>query len=308
MQIGGFCGILCPVIKMKQKLLGLISILCATVIWGSAFIAQSVGMDHIEPFTFQAVRCGLAVPFLMVMIFIFEDKKGRYWRNWVNPKLWKAGILCGLALFVASGTQQVGLLTTSAGKASFITAMYIIFVPMLGLFLNKKPSAVIWFSVILAVSGLYLLSCVGVSEINRGDLYLLICAIAFSFQITFVDQYAGEVDGLRLNCIQNLICSLLSGIMMILTESPNMGNILACWLPLGYAGILSSGVAYSLQIIGQKRVEPTVASLVMSLESVFAVLFGWWLLNETMTMWEILGCVLIFIAVILSQIPTKKQD
>lgn len=291
---------------MKQKLLGLLALLSATVIWGSAFIAQSVGMDHIEPFTFQAVRCGLAVPFLMVMIFFFDEKKGRYWQNWVNPKLWKAGILCGLALFVAAGTQQVGLLTTSAGKAGFLTAMYIIFVPILGLFRKQKPSAVIWISVALAVSGLYLLSCVGVNEINKGDLYLLICAVAFSFQITFVDQYVGEVDGLRLNCIQNLVCAVISGIVMAVTESPSMDNILACWLPLGYAGILSSGIAYSLQIIGQQKVEPSVASLVMSLESVFAVLFGWLLLRETMTLWEISGCILIFTAVILSQISKKE--
>lgn len=295
---------------MKQKLRGICSLLAATVIWGSAFIAQSVGMDYIEPFTFQAVRCGLAVIFLIPVIFLFDRDKGQYLAKWKNLHLWKTGFVCGVALFVAAGLQQVGLVYTTAGKAGFITAMYIVLVPILGLFFRKKPSMLAWVCVALAVAGLYLLSCVGVTRINFGDLCLLGCALGFAVQITLVDRMAGQLDGLRLNCIQSLVCSALSAVMMLLTENPVPARIAACWLPLGYAGVLSMGVAYSLQIIGQKHVEPTSASLVMSLESVFAVLFGWLLLKETMLPHEIAGCCLVFAAVILSQLPIgrKKHD
>jgi len=293
--------------NMKKKLQGSICLLTATVIWGSAFIAQSVGMDYIEPFTFQTVRCFLAVVFLLPVIWLFDRDKKAYFSQWADPHLWKTGLVCGIALFVAAGLQQVGLVYTTAGKAGFITAMYIVLVPILGLFFRKMPSPAAWISVGIAVAGLYLLSCVGVTEVNIGDLCLLVCALFFSIQITLVDRMAGSLDGLRLNCVQSFVCAVLSGIVMIFTETPDMDNILACWLPLGYAGMLSMAIAYSLQIIGQKYVEPTPASLIMSLESVFAVLFGWLLLNETMAPHELLGCALVFAAVILSQIPVKTK-
>lgn len=292
---------------MNQKIKGIFSLLFATVIWGSAFIAQSVGMDYIEPFTFQAVRCFLAVLFLIPVIFLFDRDKGAYFKKWADPKLWKAGLFCGIALFAAGGLQQVGLVYTSAGKAGFITAMYIVLVPILGIFLKQKPTPAAWFSVALAVAGLYLLSCVGVTEINIGDICLVGCALFFAVQITLVDRMAGDLDGMRLNCIQSLVCSLLSAVTMVFLENPEPENIVNCWLPLGYAGIFSMGIAYSLQIIGQKHVEPTPASLIMSLESVFAVLFGWLLLKETMAPHEILGCCLVFSGVILSQIPFPKK-
>lgn len=292
---------------MKQQLRGTFDLLFATVIWGSAFIAQSVGMDLIGPFTFQAVRCGLAVVFLYPVSFLFERDRKNFITKWLDPKLWKTGFVCGLALFAAAGLQQMGLVHTTAGKSGFITAMYIVLVPILGLFLKQKPPIFAWFSVLLAVAGLYLLSCVGVTEINIGDIMTLGCAFFFAVQITLVDRFAGNLDGIRLNCVQSMICALLSAAAMLLTEEPDMGNILRCWLPLGYAGILSMGVAYTLQIIGQKGLEPTVASLLMSLESVFAVLFAWLLLKETMASYELLGCGLVFAAVILSQIPSKKQ-
>lgn len=293
---------------MNKKLSGSLSLLICTLIWGSAFIAQSVGMDHIGPMTFQAIRCSIGVLFLLPVIFLFDKDRKNYFHNWKNPKLWKTGLICGLALFVAAGLQQVGLVYTSAGKGGFITAMYIVFVPILGLVVRKKPPITAWISVALAVVGLYLLSCVGITEINKGDLFLLGCAIAFAVQIILVDRMAGDLDGLRLNCIQSLVTAVLSALVMIFTETPDVENIAACWLPLGYAGILSMGVAYSLQIIGQKHVDPTPASLIMSLESVFAVLFGWLLLNEQMTATELTGCALVFTAVILSQIPVKKHD
>ena len=292
---------------MKNKFRGILALLIATVIWGSAFIAQSVGMDYIEPFTFQAVRCALAVVFLIPVIFLFDGDKKAYFRSWMNPHLWKTGFVCGVSLFVAAGLQQVGLVYTTAGKAGFITAMYIVLVPILGLVLKNRPSPAAWCSVGLAVAGLYLLSCAGVSEINIGDILLLGCALGFAVQITLVDRMAGNLDGLRLNCIQSLVCAALSAFMMFVTETPDMGNILQCALPLGYAGVLSMGVAYSLQIIGQKHVAPTPASLIMSLESVFAALFGWLILEERMTGSELAGCALVFAAVIISQIPTKRK-
>lgn len=291
---------------MKNKFRGSICLLFTTIIWGSAFVSQSVGMDYIGPFTFQALRCGVAVIFLMPVIFLFDlgAKDGcSFISRWKNAKLWKTGILCGLALFVAANLQQIGLQYTDAGKAGFITAMYIVLVPICSIVLKKKPPVSAIISVLIATVGLYLLSCAGVTQINKGDLYLMGCALAFAVQITLIDVLAGELDGLRLNCIQSLVTSLLSVPFMFLTESPSMSTILPCWLPICYTGILSSGVAYSLQIIGQKDLDPTAASLIMSLESVFAALFGWLLLHEVMNATELTGCALVFAAVVLSQLP-----
>ena len=281
--------------------------LLATVIWGSAFIAQSVGMDHIGPMTFQAARCGLGAIFLIPVIFMFDKDKKNYLQKWANVKLWKTGFFCGCALFVAAGLQQVGLVYTTAGKAGFITAMYIVLVPILGLFLKKRPPFVAWISVLVAVAGLYLLSCAGATKINIGDILMLGGALGFAVQITLVDQLATDLDGLRLNCIQALVCSLLSALVMALTETPSIPAIAAAALPIGYAGILSMGIAYSLQIVGQKHLDPTPASLIMSLESVFAALCGWLLLKERMSIPEICGCGLVFAAVILSQFPDMKK-
>ena len=292
---------------MKNKLRGTLALLSATVIWGSAFIAQSVGMDYIGPFTFQTMRSVLAVPFLIIVIFAIERNPKDSIQKWLDPKLWKAGLPCGIALFIAAGLQQMGIVTTSAGKAGFITAMYIVLVPILGVFLRKRPPLTVWISVGLAVIGLYLLSCVGVTQVNIGDLYLLGCALGYAVQITLVDQLGGEVDGFRLNCVQSLFCGLFSGVVMFSTEDVVLANILACWNPLVYAGVFSLGIAFSFQIIGQKDLEPTPAALIMSLESVFAVLFGWLLLKEQMSIYEALGCVLMFIAVTISQIPAKKS-
>ena len=292
---------------MKNKLSGTLALLFASVIWGSAFIAQSVGMDHIGPMTFQASRCGLGALFLIPIIFLFEKDKKRHFKNWADAKLWKTGFFCGTALFVAAGLQQVGLVYTSAGKAGFITAMYIVLVPILGLFLKRKPPVSAWISVVVAVAGLYLLSCVGASEINLGDILMLGGALGFAVQITLVDELAGDLDGLRLNCIQAFVCSVFSAVVMFLTETPTFSGIVSAAIPIGYAGICSMGIAYSLQIIGQKHLEPTPASLIMSLESVFAALCGWLLLHERMSPAELCGCALVFCAVIISQLPEKKK-
>ena len=294
------------VIKMKKQLTGVAFLAVAALIWGSTFVAQSVGMDKVGPFTFQAVRCALAVLFLLPVIALFEIRDIKnYFRRWLDKKLWLAGILCGLALFIAASLQQVSLVDTDAGKAGFLTALYIVLVPVIGFFLGRRLPLPTIISIVLAVIGLYLLSCVGVTTIRTGDLLLLGCALAFAVQITLIDRLGKDVDGLRLNCIQCLVVTILSTIFMFGTEEPHLPDILACWLPIGYAGILSMGVAYSLQVLGQQRLEPTAASLIMSLESVVAAITGWLILRESMTSVELWGCCLVFAAVILSQIPTK---
>lgn len=297
--------------KMKNKLRGILSLLAATVIWGFAFIAQSVGMELIGPFTFQMVRCFLAVLFLLPFSLILDLGKcsvGESLKKWKNPRLWKAGTLCGLALFAASSLQQIGLVYTDAGKAGFLTAMYIVLTPILGFFWKRKPPKTTFFSVLFAVVGLYLLSCMGVTEVNKGDLYLMGCALAFAVQINCIGHFAEGLDGFRMNCIQALTVAVLSIPFVALTETVDTANLLACWLPLCFAGMLSMGLAYSLQIVGQKHLEPSPAALIMSLESVFAALGGWWLLNERMTVPEFIGCGLVFAAVVLSQIPEKNAE
>lgn len=298
---------------MKKNLLGSISLLLATVIWGSAFVAQSVGMDHVGPYTFQAIRCAMAAIGLVPVIAIFDAGKNdakSFISRFADKKLWTAGVLAGIPLCFAANLQQIGILYTDAGKSAFLTAMYIIFVPLIGIFLKRRPSPMIPVCVLLAAIGLYFLSCAGVSGINIGDICLLLCALAFAVQITVIDRFAQIVDPLRLNCIQAGVCAAGSALVMLFTEAPTLYGIAGSWWPMCYAGFLSMGVAYSLQIIGQKHLDPAPASLIMSLESVFAALSGWLFLQETMTFEESVGCILVFLAVILSQIPinmTKKR-
>lgn len=280
-----------------------------TFIWGMAFIAQSVGMETIGPFTFQAIRCMLGVIFLFLVTFFFDWKIGMRasLQKWKNKKLWISGIICGTALFAATSLQQVGLVYTAPGKAGFLTAMYIVLVPVLGIFVHRKPGINAVVSVLLALVGLYLLSFTDMGSINIGDILLTGCALAFAVQILLIDRFAPDLDGLRLNCVQSLVVSLLSVPCIFLNrETVGLQTILDCWLPLGFAGVLSMGVAYSMQIIGQKRLEPTAASLIMSLESVFAALGGWLILHNTMTPSEFTGCALVFAGVIVSQVPVHK--
>lgn len=300
---------------MKLKLRSTACILLATLIWGTAFAAQSVGMDHIGPFTFQAVRCALAVVGLLPVVWAADrlQKKGKgYWQRWLDKKLWKAGLLCGIPLFFACNLQQLGLAgDTDAGKSGFLTAMYIVIVPVLGIFLKRKPTAMVPISVSLAVAGLYFLSFAGVPQVSTGDLLTLCCAFMFAVQILCIDRFGQEVDPLRLNTIQALVGAVLAFFVMLFTETPTLPSILACAGPLAYTGFLSMGAAYSLQIIGQKGLEPTAASLIMSMEAVVAALAGWLLLGERFSFQEGIGCVLVFIAVILSQLPVplkKKQE
>ena len=285
----------------KEQIKGRLQLLTATLIWGCAFVAQSVGMDHLGPMTFQAARSLLAVLALLPVILLMDRDGSQYIPRWKDTSLWRTGILCGLALFVAQGLQQVGLIYTEPGKAGFITAMYIVLVPVLGLFLGRRCGWRVWVSVLLAVAGLYLLSCVGVARINTGDVLILISAAAFAVQIVLIDTLAQRMDGLRLNCIQFVVVTVLSALTASFTETPSWSGVISCALPLLYTGVLSSGAAFTLQILGQQHLPPEPASLIMSLESVFAVLAGWALLGQTLSMTELIGCALVFAGVILSQ-------
>lgn len=293
---------------MKYKIKGSLTLLFATLLWGTAFVAQSQGMDHIGPFTFQAIRCLMAPIALFPIIALLERNDLRsFLSKWKDAKLWKNGLFCGIALFFATNLQQVGIVYTDAGKAGFITAMYIILVPVFGIFLGKKPNVRLFVSILLAVPGMYLLCGASVTSINIGDILILLCAVAFAVHILLVEKICQNVDGLRLNSVQALVVGILSGIVMLLTETPKLENIQNCTLSLLHAGVLSMGVAYSLQIIGQKHLESATASLIMSMESVVAVIAGWLILGEKLTLQEGLGCLLIFLAVILSQLPERVR-
>ena len=294
-----------PVIYMTKQLKGSLSILLATVIWGSTFVAQSVGVDTIGPFSFLSIRCFLAVILLLTILFLRNRKD--FVKILTDKRLWKAGIPCGIALFAATALQQIGLIYTTAGKGGFITAMYIIIVPLLGIFLKRKPPKTVVLSVVIAAVGLYLISGAGFTGINIGDVLMLLCAVAFAVQILIMDRVAGDLNSMALNLSQALVCAVVSGVCMLLFDDIHMGNILACWFPLCWAGFMSMGIAYTLQIVGQKAIEPTTASLLMSFESVFAAISGWLLLSETFTLTEGIGCALVFGAIMLSQIPNKQK-
>ena len=296
---------------MKIKLRGSLGLMTAVLIWGSAFIAQSVAMNSLGPFTFLFFRNALAILFLIPLAFVFDLGKCTVQesaRKWANPRLWKAGLPCGLALFCAASFQQVGLVYTDAGKAGFITAMYIVVVPLLGFFVKRKPAKSALVSMVLAVAGLYLLSAVGVSRINKGDLLLMGCAVCYAFQIMGVELFGEGLDGIRLNCVQVLVTFVLSAVCMAAMETFRMADVYAAMGAIAYAGILSTGVAFTLQIVGQKDLEPTAASIIMSMESVVAVICGALILKETMNTWEISGCILMFIALLISQLPEKRKS
>ena len=290
--------------------MGFSALLLCTMIWGTAFIAQSVGMEQMGPFTFQYIRCLLAVAFLLPVATIAGWKREglkKSIQNWMDPALLKCGLLCGSVLFIASSLQQIGLVYTDAGKAGFITAMYIVMVPIMGLALKRRPSVPALVSVIPAVVGLYLLCGGGVTSLNIGDLFLMGGALGFAVQIMLIDRHAKGLDSLRINTLQCVVIAVLS-LPISFSEDFSSAAIWNCRIPLLYAGVMSMGIAYSLQVMGQKHVEPTAASLIMSLESVFAALGGWLILKETMNFREIMGATLMLLAVILSQVPVRSRE
>ena len=290
-------------------------LLLTAFIWGVAFVAQSVGMDYVGPLTFNASRFIIGAIFLIPCITFLDKLKEK--ENQAACKnipaapqnkkvLIIGGICCGIAIAAASTLQQYGIAYTTVGKAGFITALYIVIVPILGIFLKRKPRLIIWFSVLLALVGLYFLCMTDSLSFSKGDTLVLLCAFVFSLHIMIIDHFSPMVDGVRMSCIQFAVAGVLCGIPALIFEHPTFSSLIAAWAPILYAGILSCGVAYTLQIVAQKNYDPTVASLLLSLESVFSVLAGWVILHQALSPREIFGCVLVFIAIILVQLPTPK--
>ena len=278
-------------------------------IWGTAFVAQSVGMDYLGPFTFNGVRSLIGGVALIPCIWLLQklnDKSEPVTEERNRKDLLIGGISCGVLLFAARSLQQVGIQYTTAGKAGFITAFYIVFVPVLGIFLGKKTGWKVWTAVILALAGLYFLCITEKFTIGKGDIFLFACAMVFSLHILVIDYFSPKVEGVKMSCVQFLVCGIISLPFMFLLETPRMGAIVDAAWPLLYAGVLSCGVAYTLQIIGQKNVNPAIASLILSLESCFSVLAGWVILGEKLSVRESIGCILMFAAIILAQLPDKK--
>lgn len=282
-------------------------LLLTATIWGVAFVAQSVGMEYVGPFTFLTSRSVIGA-MVLVPYIVLRDKKRRVQKEETNTKqLLMGGVCCGSLLFVASILQQIGIMHTTVGKAGFVTAMYIIIVPIIGVCLKRKANIRIWGGVALAVVGLYMLCMTpGKITLQKGDVLTFLCAIVFAFQIMAVDYFAPKVDGVKLSLLQFVVCIILGGIGMLLFETPSVEALQAAWLPILYAGALSSGVGYTLQIIGQRGLNPTVASLIMSLESVISVIAGWAILGQTLSKRELIGCVLMFGAIVLVQLPDKR--
>jgi len=309
---------------MSKRMRGNLLLLLAAFIWGLSFVAQSEGMKYIGPFAFIGIRSMLAGISLLTFLGLRRLCSGKSaGRNAGNegpatePKEAKAGRhtlllgggLCGVILFGATMLQQLGIVYNSGepGKAGFITALYLIMVPLAGIFLRKKIGLKIWMAVVLAVCGMYLLCITEGLSMTTGDLLLLGCAVVFTMHILVIDFFSPKTDGVALSCIQFLLCGILGMTGMFFTESISLSHVLSAWQPLVFSGVFSGGVAYTLQIVAQKDTEPAVASLLMSLESVFAVFGEWVILGQLMSGREFAGCGLMFLGILLTQIPEKRR-
>ena len=301
-----------------NKAKGTIMLLLTAFIWGSAFVAQKSGMDYIGPFTFNMARCFIGALDL-VPVIIFSLRKARA-GNDADPddpnalisssskrNLLIGGLFCGIAMFTAASLQQMGMVYTTSGKAGFITALYIIIVPVLGLLIGKKVRRILWVCVAMAVVGLYLLTMSGEASINRGDVLITGCAFVFAAHILIIDHFSPRTNAIALSALQLLLTGIFSLPCAALFEEIDWANIIACHVPILYAGVMSCGIAYTMQIVAQKFTEPTVASLLLSLESVFAVITGMIILGEMMSGREFAGCAIMFAAIILAQLPSRDE-
>ena len=306
---------------MKNLKFNLLLVLAA-FIWGAAFVAQSAGMEYIGPFTFNGIRFIIGGITLLPVVLIRRkrsrtgtpgnikatdcDSGASESAGQVRTTI-RSGIICGCVLAVASSFQQVGIIYTSAGKAGFITALYVIMVPIFGLLLFKRRSGVqLWIGAALAVVGMYFLCLSGGMSVNKGDILVFICAIFFTLHILTVDKLAPAVDGISLSCVQFFTAGILCSLVVPFTETVSLSSVIDAAVPLLYTGVLSCGVAYTLQVVGQKRTSPVLASLLLSLESVFSVITAWIILGDAMSGREILGCLLVFAAIVLAQLPGRK--
>lgn len=298
---------------MKQnKLIGPLLLIIAAFIWGSAFVAQSEGAKHLGPFTFLCLRSFLGTAVLLPVIFVTDmskKKKGTLVKSTKKDirALVIGGITCGIVLFGASACQQIGLdKGTEPGKAGFITALYILLVPVFSLFLGKKVRPIIWGCIGISVVALYLLCVKEDNSIVPADLFVLMCAALYAVHILVIDKVAPDIDGVKLSAMQFFVAAIICIIPALLFEEASLESIRAAAVSIAYSGIMSSGIAFTFQIIAQKRTEPTLASMLMSLESVFAVLTSLVILGQLPTLREGIGCVLMFIAIIVAQLPEKK--
>lgn len=306
---------------MKKKNLNPLLLLLAAFVWGVAFVAQKEGMEYIGPFTYSGLRFSIASLVLAAVLPLLDRARRRSgdFQKGTKRDIWLGGLLCGLALFIGSNFQQFGIAIqdaeTNVGKAGFITACYCAVVPVLALLFKKRSPALVWCGAGVAVVGFFFLCLMdGILAgdglgLGLSDLLLMLCAIAFAAHILVVDHFVTLADGVRLSCIQFGVCGVLSLICMFLFESPNPANILACAVPILYGGVISGGVGYTLQIVGQKGVNPAVASLLLSLESVFSVLAGWVLTpNSSLSRWELIGCVIVFAAVVMVNLAPQGDN
>lgn len=313
-----------------HKLRNTFFLFLTAMIWGAAFVAQSVSMDYIGPFTFICLRSVIGGLFLIPVIIVLDgirkknqnesanvvssentlynietEEKQRL--SWKNKQLIEGGIVCGIFLFFANCFQQTGIQYTTVGKAGFITTFYIIIVPLIGLFFKKYCGILTWIGVVVALAGLYFLCITQKLTIQRGDALILCCSVLYAGQILAIDHYNPFVDGVKMSCIQFLTGGVLGAVFMFLFENPSVAMILSAAGPILYTGIMSTGVGYTLQIVGQKGLNPTVAALILSLESVFSALSGYVFLHQVLTTRELIGCVLMFIAIVLAQLPDIRR-
>lgn len=317
-----------------HKLRNTFFLFLTAMIWGAAFVAQSVSMDYIGPFTFICLRSVIGGLFLIPVIIVLDgirkksqnesanvvssentlhniemdiEKEEKQRLSWKNKQLIEGGIVCGIFLFFANCFQQTGIQYTTVGKAGFITTFYIIIVPLIGLFFKKYCGILTWIGVVIALAGLYFLCITQKLTIQRGDALILCCSVLYAGQILAIDHYNPFVDGVKMSCIQFLTGGVLGAVFMFLFENPSVAMILSAAGPILYTGIMSTGVGYTLQIVGQKGLNPTVAALILSLESVFSALSGYVFLHQVLTTRESIGCVLMFIAIVLAQLPDIRR-
>lgn len=317
-----------------HKLRNTFFLFLTAMIWGAAFVAQSVSMDYIGPFTFICLRSVIGGLFLIPVIIVLDgirrksqnesanvvssentlhniemdiEKEEKQRLSWKNKQLIEGGVVCGILLFFANCFQQTGIQYTTVGKAGFITTFYIIIVPLIGLFFKKYCGILTWIGVVIALAGLYFLCITQKLTIQRGDALILCCSVLYAGQILAIDHYNPFVDGVKMSCIQFLTGGVLGAVFMFLFENPSVAMILSAAGPILYTGIMSTGVGYTLQIVGQKGLNPTVAALILSLESVFSALSGYVFLHQVLTTRELIGCVLMFTAIVLAQLPDIRR-
>ena len=291
---------------MKREFKASIMLFATAIIWGLAFVAQAAGMEHLGPLSFTASRCFVAVVFLYLTYKFFMMKSASYREEKFDMKrTLVGGSICGLVFTIAINLQQVSLIYTTAAKASFLTALYIVFIPVIGLFFGRRPSVKIIICIFLAMVGTYLLSIKGGLNINRGDLIVILSALIFAIHILLLTKYSTNTNAVLVSLVQFAVCGVISLVGALVLEDISMEAILKSQATILYVGILSSGVGFTIQLMALKDLEPVVASMICSLESVFGALFGWLILSQEMTEREIFGAIVIFLATIFAQVPIE---